>query len=108
LIANRLVFLQKKKGNEQDGLSGRQCTKWLTSGSSETCLPIRFSSDHSNITRLTRGLASSGGVTLANLVRMKGSTFPPQALRLYMPEHCKRCEISCVCTFQVRDTYDQR
>lgn len=73
-----------------------------TSGSSDIRLPIKGSSFHSKIKRLTIGSKSPSVGSFANLVRMKGSVFPPQALRLYMPEHCNRLEASCVCDRYVK------
>ena len=50
-------------------------------------LPNRDSSFHSNITKLTIGSPSASGAVFSNLVRIKGSTDPPQELLLYMPLH---------------------
>lgn len=73
-----------------------------TSGSSDIRLPIKASSLHSKIKRLTIGSKSPSVGSFANLVRINGSVFPPQALRLYMPEHCNRLEASCVCDRYVK------
>lgn len=48
-------------------------------------IPTRFPSLHSNMTRLATGSSPSGAVSLRNLTRIKGSTGPPQDLRLYIP-----------------------
>ena len=67
-----------------------------TSASSAAYWPINPSSDHSKITKLAKG-SLSWDSDLVNFTKMKGSTSPPQALRLYIPEHRCRCASSDFC-----------
>jgi hypothetical protein len=63
----------------------------LTSSGGSTGFPINFLSCHSNTTKLTIGSSPSGMFSgFINLVRMKGSTLPPQPFLEYMPEHTCR------------------
>lgn len=57
--------------------------------------PINPSSSHSKTSKLTSGSESPRSSGLKIFVRMNGSTSPPQAFRLYIPEHCCLCASSC-------------
>ena len=59
--------------------------------------PIRGSSCHSKMTMLTRGSLSPTKSSFINLVRINGSTDPPQDFRLYIPEHRCRSSSPCFC-----------
>ena len=58
--------------------------------------PSSFSSNHSKTTKLTVLGSEPSRVELSNLMRMYGSTEPPQAFLPYMPLHCCCLEGSCV------------